>query len=174
MDLPGGFPGPHEVDDFGFEQANYAFCQSLVITVAHAADRWVDTGFYQAFGVFDRKVLAAPVAVMDQVICPRWSPLTDCLAQSVQNKIDCHGCGHTPTDDATGEDTTAEAHQDRMRTSNGIERTIQQELKRRTSKVRVFPTLESLERLSAAVLVEIDEEWETETKAYIKWEQFDE
>ena len=70
--------------------------------------------------------------------------------------------------------TLPEDHQKRMRTSNGIERPIQQELKRRTSKVRVFPNLESLERLSTAVLVEIDEKWETETKAYIKWEEIDE
>lgn len=67
-----------------------------------------------------------------------------------------------------------EAHRKRMRTSNGIERPIQQELKRRTSKVRVFPNIASLERLSTAVLVEIDEKWETETKAYIKWEGHDE
>ena len=66
-----------------------------------------------------------------------------------------------------------EAHRKRMRTSNGIERPIQQDLKRRPSKVRVFPNLNSLERLSAAVLVEIDEKWQTETKAYIKWEQLD-
>ena len=66
------------------------------------------------------------------------------------------------------------AHRKRMRTSNGIERPIQQELKRRTSKVRVFPNVDSLERLSTAVLVEIDEKWETETKAYIKWEELDE
>lgn len=55
-----------------------------------------------------------------------------------------------------------------MRTSNGIKRPIQQELKRRTSKVWVFPNVASLERLSTAVLVEIDEKWEAETKAYIK------
>ncbi len=65
--------------------------------------------------------------------------------------------------------TLPDAHRKRMRTSNGIE--LQQELKRRTSKVRVFPNLASLERLSTAVL--IDEKWETETKAYIKWEQLD-
>ena len=69
--------------------------------------------------------------------------------------------------------TLPEAHHKRMRTSNSIERPIQQELKRRTSKVRVFPNLDALERLSTAVLVEIDEKWETETKAYIKWEQLD-
>lgn len=66
-----------------------------------------------------------------------------------------------------------EEHRKRMRTSNGIERPIQQELKRRTAKVRVFPNIEALERLSTAVLVEIDEKWETETKAYIKWDQID-
>lgn len=61
----------------------------------------------------------------------------------------------------------------RMRPSNGIERPIRQELKRRTSRVRVFPNLDSLERLSTAVLVEIDEKRETETRVYIKWEQLD-
>ena len=66
-----------------------------------------------------------------------------------------------------------EPHRKRMRTSNGIERAIQQELKRRTAKVRVFPNVQSLERLATAVLVEIDEKWETENKAYIKWEQHD-
>ena len=67
-----------------------------------------------------------------------------------------------------------EPHRKRMRTSNGIERPIQQELKRRTTKVRVFPNVQSLERLATAVLVEIDEKWETENKAYIKWENHDE
>ncbi len=61
-------------------------------------------------------------------------------------------------------------HRRRLRTSNPIERAIQQELKRRTVKVRVFPNEESLERLVSAVLVEIDERWAVDTKAYIKWE----
>ena len=63
-----------------------------------------------------------------------------------------------------------EHHRRRMRTSNPMERAIQQELKRRTSKVRVFPNEASLERLVSAVLVEIDERWVVDTKAYIKWE----
>ncbi len=63
-----------------------------------------------------------------------------------------------------------EHHRRRLRTSNPIERAIQQELKRRTVKVRVFPNEESLERLVSAVLVEIDERWAVDTKAYIKWE----
>lgn len=61
-----------------------------------------------------------------------------------------------------------------MRTSNRVERPIPQELKQCTSKVRIFPNLDSLEHLSTAVLVKIDEKCEPETKAYIKWEQLNE
>ena len=66
--------------------------------------------------------------------------------------------------------TLPEHHRRRMRTSNPMERAIQQELKRRTVKVRVFPNDQALERLVSAVLVEIDDKWAANTKAYIKWE----
>ncbi|MCP4210527.1 MAG: IS256 family transposase [Halieaceae bacterium] len=67
-----------------------------------------------------------------------------------------------------------EHHRRRMRTSNPMERAVQQELKRRTVKVRVFPNESSLERLVSAVLVEIDDKWAADNKAYIKWEYQDE
>jgi len=69
--------------------------------------------------------------------------------------------------------TLPEHHRRRLRTSNPIERGIQQELKRRTRKIRVFPNTESLERLVSAVLVEIDDKWASAEKAYIKWECHD-
>ena len=65
-----------------------------------------------------------------------------------------------------------QAHRQKMRTTNGIERSIQQELKRRTRKSRVFPNVDSLLRLVAALLIEIDEKWLT-GKAYIAWERED-
>ena len=65
-----------------------------------------------------------------------------------------------------------EAHRRKMRTTNGIERPIQQELKRRTRKIRVFPDVDSLMRLAASLLVEIDEKWLT-GKAYVTWERED-
>ena len=61
-------------------------------------------------------------------------------------------------------------HRRRLRTSNPMERAVQQEVKRRTVKVRVFPNEASLERLVSAVLVEIDDRWAADAKAYIKWE----
>jgi transposase-like protein len=66
-----------------------------------------------------------------------------------------------------------ENHWRRMRTSNPMERAVQQEIKRRTQKVRVFPDEASLTRLVSAVLVEIDDQWAADQKAYIKWEYRD-
>jgi transposase-like protein len=55
----------------------------------------------------------------------------------------------------------------KLRTSNGIERPIQQELKRRTRKIRVFPNPDSLLRLATAILVEIDDQWTASTRRYL-------
>ena len=62
-----------------------------------------------------------------------------------------------------------EPHRVKMRTSNPIERSVQQEIKRRTIKVRVFPSVEALLRLVSAILVEIDERWAASTQPYINW-----
>jgi putative transposase len=62
------------------------------------------------------------------------------------------------------------AHRRKLRTTNGIERPIQQELKRRTRSVRVFPNPDSLLRLASAILIEIDEKWATADNRYITWE----
>jgi transposase-like protein len=66
-----------------------------------------------------------------------------------------------------------EAHWRRMRTANPIERAIQQELKRRTRKIRVFPNEAALERLATAILVEIDEEWIASDRAYLTMDDRD-
>ena len=62
-----------------------------------------------------------------------------------------------------------DTHRLKMRTSNPIERAVQQELKRRTIKIRVFPSTDALLRLVSAVLVEIDEQWAVSTQPYLKW-----
>jgi putative transposase len=54
-----------------------------------------------------------------------------------------------------------------LRTSNAIERCVQQELKRRTVSVRIFPSSASLLRLVSAKLVELDEKW-TDSKRCFK------
>ena len=60
-------------------------------------------------------------------------------------------------------------HWRRMRTSNPVERSIQQELKRRTQKIRTFANEASLERLVSAILIEIDEQWAASKQPYLTW-----
>jgi transposase-like protein len=57
-------------------------------------------------------------------------------------------------------------HRQRLRTSNAAER-VNQELKRRTRVVRVFPNLPSLLRLVSARLCEIAEDWEADPSSYL-------
>lgn len=56
-----------KVDDLGFEQADDAFDQRGVIGISDAPDRSVDPDFGQSFGVFDRQILAAAIAMMNQL-----------------------------------------------------------------------------------------------------------
>ena len=60
------------------------------------------------------------------------------------------------------------AHQKRMRTQNAIER-VNQEIKRRTRVVRLFPNEAALLRLVSALLAETSEDWES-GKIYLNME----
>jgi transposase-like protein len=53
-----------------------------------------------------------------------------------------------------------ESHRRRMRTTNGLER-LNQEIKRRTRVVRIFPNRRACLRLVTALAVEQSEEWLT-------------
>ena len=57
------------------------------------------------------------------------------------------------------------AHQRRLRTSNALER-VNQELKRRTRVVSIFPNEASLLRLVSALLAETSDDWES-SKSYL-------
>lgn len=59
-------------------------------------------------------------------------------------------------------------HRRRLRTHNAVER-LNEEIARRTRVARIFPNEASLLRLASAVLVEVDEEWQTE-KRYLSME----
>ena len=59
-------------------------------------------------------------------------------------------------------------HKRRLRTSNYLER-LNQEIKRRTRVVRVFPNEQSCLRLISAILMEVSEDWEY-GKIYLRME----
>lgn len=58
-------------------------------------------------------------------------------------------------------------HRRRLRTNNGLER-LNREIKRRTRVASIFPNEASLLRLATAVLMEIDDEWQTEKRYLTK------
>ena len=65
-----------------------------------------------------------------------------------------------------------EAHRQRIRTTNGLER-FHQEIKRRTRVVRIFPNRASCLRLVTALAVEQSEEWVT-GRRYLNMEELEE
>lgn len=54
------------MDDLGFEQTVDRLDHGIVITVSDAADRGLDTNFYQPLCVFDRQILAAAVGAVSK------------------------------------------------------------------------------------------------------------
>ena len=54
----------------------------------------------------------------------------------------------------------------RLRTTNMLE-FQNKELKKRTRTIIIFPNKEVLLRVSSALLIELDDKWLSETKAYI-------
>jgi putative transposase len=64
----------------------------------------------------------------------------------------------TGFDDATAVLSLPEKYRKRLRTSNAMERLIE-EVRRRERVIRIFPNRESLTRLLGALLIEFDEKW---------------
>ena len=61
-------------------------------------------------------------------------------------------------DDATAVLMLPEKYRKRLRTTNAMERLIE-EVRRRERVIRIFPNRESLTRLLGALLIEFDEKW---------------
>jgi len=80
----------------------------------------------------------------------RWRGTHPALARSLEEESEaCFACLAFPL-----------AHQQRIRTTNGLER-LNQELKRRTRVVRIFPNRDACLRLVTALCLEQSEEWES-------------
>ncbi len=85
-----------------------------------------------------------------RTIAEQWRPTHPHLAERLEEEIeDGLACLAFPA-----------SHQRRIRTTNGLER-VNQELKRRTRVVRIFPNREACLRLVTALAAEISEDWES-------------
>ena len=91
---------------------------------------------------------AAQARSQARACADRWRRSHPVLAARLEEEIEeCLACYEVPA-----------AHRARLRTTNGLER-LNQELKRRTRVVRIFPNRAALLRLATALAMEHSEEW---------------
>jgi putative transposase len=114
-------------------------------------------------GVNKRKELAADLRGIFAAPERRQAlELASCVAQKWRQKgrqkVACHLEEHV--EECLACLSFPESHRRRIRTTNGLER-FNQELKRRTRVVRIFPNRESCVRLVSALAIEQSEEWIT-------------
>jgi transposase-like protein len=113
-----------------------------------------------------RGVFAAPSRELAlraaQELADRWRRSHRKVAEHIEEHVEeCLSCLAFP-----------EAHRRRIRTTNGLER-FNQEIKRRTRVVRIFPNREACLRLVTAMAVEQSEEWVT-GRRYLDMQQLKE
>ena len=112
-----------------------------------------------------RGVFAAPSRELAlrtaEELADRWRRSHPKVAEHIEEHIEeCLSCLAFP-----------ESHRRRIRTTNGLER-FNQEIKRRTRVVRIFPNREACLRLVAAIAVEQSEEWVT-GRRYLNMEELE-
>ncbi len=79
-------PRSSPMNHFGLVKSIDTLRQSVVTGIADAANRRLDAGFRQPFGVLDRDILAATIRVMHEPSPPRRPALMQCLLQSIEHE----------------------------------------------------------------------------------------
>jgi putative transposase len=143
-----------------FQGASWQRCQvhyasNLLGMVSFAERKELAEGLRGVFSAASRE-LALRAA---EELADRWRRSHPKVAEHIEEHIEeCLSCLVFP-----------EAHRRRIRTTNGLER-FNQEIKRRTRVVRIFPNREACLRLVTAIAVEQSEEWVT-GRRYLDMEQ---
>ncbi len=146
-----------------FQGATHQRCQvhyarNLLGMVGHARRKDLAEGLRGVFAAPSREV-ALRIA---SELAARWRGSHPRVAEHLEEHIEeCLSCLTFP-----------ESHRRRIRTTNGLER-LNQEIKRRTRVVRIFPNREACLRLVAALAVEQSEEWLT-GKRYLDMRELEE
>lgn len=108
------------MDELGFVEAVAGLCEGVVIGIADAADRRFDAGLRQAFGVLDRQILAAAIAVMDQAAAVDGATVMDRLLQGVEYEGGVGRPTDTSAHDVAGVDVDYEGHIDEARPGRDV------------------------------------------------------
>ena len=134
-----------------FQGASHQRCQvhyvrNLLGMVGHAKRKELAEGLRGVFAAPSRQVALG----LTSELAARWRGSHPRVAEHLEEHIEeCLSCLAFP-----------DSHRRRVRTTNGLER-LNQEIKRRTKVVRIFPNKEACLRLVSALAVEHSEEWVT-------------
>jgi putative transposase len=134
-----------------FQGASWQRCQvhyamNLLGMVGHTRRKELSEGLRGVFAAPSREVALRLASEM----AARWRMSHPRVAEHLEEHIEeCLSCLAFP-----------ESHRRRIRTTNGLER-LNQEIKRRTRVVRIFPNRGACLRLVTALAVEQSEEWLT-------------
>ena len=86
------------MNDLGLVKPVDRFCEGVVIAVSDAADRRLDPGLGEPFGVLDGHVLAAAVAVVDEAAAMNRAPVVQGLFKRVQDEAGMGCAAGAPAD----------------------------------------------------------------------------
>ena len=95
-------PWSAPVDQLGLVKTVDGFGEGIVIGISDAADRRLYACFSQALGVFDRDVLAAPVAVVHEPAAMDGLSVMQGLLQCVEHEAGVCRARHPPAHDPAG------------------------------------------------------------------------
>ena len=127
-----------------WQRCQVHFARNLLGLVGASKRQELAAGLRQVFAAATR----AQALDAAQRLADEWRVSHPKVARALEDEIEpCLACLAFPL-----------AHQPRLRTTNGLER-LNQELKRRTRVVRIFPNAAACLRLVTALCMEQSEEW---------------
>jgi putative transposase len=128
----------------GWQRCQVHFTRDLVKLVGARRRGEVAANLREIFAATTREQALTTAAV----VAARWESSHPAVARLLEEGIeDCLACLAFPL-----------AQRPRIRTTNGLER-LNEEIKRRTRVVRIFPNTDACLRLVTALCVEQSEEW---------------
>ena len=110
-----GSPRPPTMDDLGLAEAVDRLGECVVMAVTDAADRELDAGLSQPFGVANAHILRTAVAMVHQAAAMGGTSLVKGLLQRIQHKAGMRGPAHPPADDAASIGVDHKGHVDEAR-----------------------------------------------------------
>lgn len=138
-----------------WQRCQVHFMRNITKMVGKSHRRKIAAGLKEVFQMPDRKLAKETAAKL----CDAWQKSHPKVAEHIDEHIEeCLSCLAFPA-----------VHRIRIRTTNGLER-LNEEIKRRSRVVRIFPNRESCLRLVSALCAEQSDEW-VSGKIYLNMEE---